>query len=85
MVENKTTISKVWGVIAVALIVVACLVSLIPYLWTALSGFKYRTDILSTGEASPWTIPIFMGGCLITSCSINIGRWYKKKRKEGMK
>ncbi len=43
------------------------------------------TDILSTGEASPWTIPIFMGGCLITSCSINIGRWYKKKRKDGIK
>ena len=48
MVERKTTISKVWGVIAITLIVVACLVSLIPYLWTALSGFKYRTDILST-------------------------------------
>ena len=48
MVQKKSTISKVWGVIAIAIIIVACLVSLVPYLWTALSGFKYRTDILST-------------------------------------
>lgn len=48
MVENKSTASKVWGVIAIVIIIIACLVSLVPYLWTALSGFKYRTDILST-------------------------------------
>ncbi len=48
MVERKTSFSKIWGVIAIFFIIVACLVSLVPYLWTTLSGFKLRTDILSS-------------------------------------
>ncbi len=32
----------------IIVIIVACLLALLPYLWTFLSGFKVRTDILST-------------------------------------
>jgi multiple sugar transport system permease protein len=40
----KWTIST----LEITIIIVACLIALLPYLWTFLSGFKVRTDILST-------------------------------------
>lgn len=40
----KWTIST----IEIAFIIVACLIAFVPYFWTFLSGFKVRTDILST-------------------------------------
>lgn len=48
MVERQTTALKVWSVIGIVFIIIACLISLVPYLWTTLSGFKVRTDILSS-------------------------------------
>lgn len=38
------------------------------------------TDILSTGEASPWVTPIFMGGCIALSIGINLAKQQKKKK-----
>ena len=48
MVERKTNSTRLIGLIGILIIIIACLISLVPYLWTFLSGFKYRTDILST-------------------------------------
>jgi len=38
------------------------------------------TEILSTGEASPWITPIFMGGCITASVGINVYKYKKKMR-----
>ena len=38
------------------------------------------TDILSTGAASPWMTPIFMGICIALTIGINAFKRQKKKR-----
>jgi len=45
--------------------------SLLDSLWT---------DILSTGQASPWVTPIFMGGCIGATVVINVLKQRKKKK-----
>jgi multiple sugar transport system permease protein len=45
---KKTIGSYLLSIIGIIVIVVVCLIALVPYLWTFLSGFKERTDILST-------------------------------------
>lgn len=45
--------------------------SLLDSLWT---------DILSTGQASPWVTPIFMGGCIGATVVINVFKQRKKKK-----
>lgn len=45
---KRVGIQKLFSVITVSLIIITCLIALVPYLWTFLSGFKERTDILST-------------------------------------
>jgi len=46
--SRKTFGGYVLNVVEIIVIVVVCLVAVIPYLWTFLSGFKERTDILAT-------------------------------------
>jgi multiple sugar transport system permease protein len=48
MVKKQTASSRLLSNLTIIIIVIACLISLIPYLWTFLSGFKQRTDILAT-------------------------------------
>ncbi len=45
---KKTTYNQFVNVIGIILIVIVCMIAVVPYLWTFLSGFKERTDILST-------------------------------------
>lgn len=45
---KKTRYNRLVNVIGIILIVFVCLIAVVPYLWTFLSGFKERTDILST-------------------------------------
>jgi len=45
---KKTKYDRLVNVIGIILIVFVCLIAVVPYLWTFLSGFKERTDILST-------------------------------------
>lgn len=45
---NKTVTSKILSILGICIIIIVCLGALVPYLWTFLSGFKGRTDILST-------------------------------------
>ena len=42
--NNKDKIISIMGIIV---ILISCIIALVPYLWTFLSGFKERTDILS--------------------------------------
>jgi len=42
--NNKDKIISIMGII---IILISCIIALVPYLWTFLSGFKERTDILS--------------------------------------
>jgi len=46
--STKTVTSKLISAAGILIILLACLIALVPYLWTFLSGFKERTDILST-------------------------------------
>jgi multiple sugar transport system permease protein len=48
MITTKTRYSQFIQVLGIVIIVFVCLIALVPYLWTFLSGFKERTDILST-------------------------------------
>ena len=45
---NNNKLKWTLSAFEIVFIIVACLIALIPYLWTFLSGFKVRTDILST-------------------------------------
>jgi multiple sugar transport system permease protein len=48
MTQKRTASMKLLSGIGIVLIILACLIAVLPYLWTFLSGFKERTDILST-------------------------------------
>lgn len=48
MLQRRSAAAKLVSNLSLILIVIACLITLVPYLWTFLSGFKQRTDILST-------------------------------------
>lgn len=48
MIRKYSSTSRLFSAISITLIVVACLLAFVPYAWTFLSGFKERTDILST-------------------------------------
>jgi multiple sugar transport system permease protein len=48
MITTKTRYSQFIQVLGILIIVIVCLIAVVPYLWTFLSGFKERTDILST-------------------------------------
>jgi len=47
MIKSKHA-HRVLFAVEIILIVAACLIAFVPYFWTFLSGFKVRTDILST-------------------------------------
>ena len=48
MLQRRSAAAKLVSNLSIILIIIACLITLVPYLWTFLSGFKERTDILST-------------------------------------
>lgn len=48
MIQKQTVKAKLFSKTTIILIIICCLMALIPYLWTFLSGFKERTDILAT-------------------------------------
>ncbi len=48
MLQRRSAAAQLVSNLSIILIVIACLITLVPYLWTFLSGFKQRTDILST-------------------------------------
>ena len=48
MIRKQSASARVVSMVTIALIVMSCLIAFIPYIWTFLSGFKQRTDILAT-------------------------------------
>ena len=44
---KKNSRDRMIGIFGIITILISCLIALVPYVWTFLSGFKERTDILS--------------------------------------